>query len=322
VLKKFRRLLTRANRTGKPLASKRASSAESIPRQRPEPTSLDTRTPREGVTSTSKSASQAVGSTPRQSQEPTSPQTTSPRQGGASDSRPAAQRVESTPRHSLDPTSPHAKSPRQGVASSKPATQSMESVLSQSLRPTSFGTKMPEGLSSEAPSTGGQPSAPKSVVPRSLKSISNHTPTSDVPGTRPPRRGVPCWQTASYSPKQHAEMLVGWLTRYNWEIELRYPQMLQLYRQMCRHLNWAVRPWNPVAREVTRLTTGRKVYRWFRDRSDSVFIPRLRLFGKPALLRCLRPRRLDRVTSTTLSKGNLRQARSNADTVNFNASRS
>jgi hypothetical protein len=78
-------------------------------------------------------------------------------------------------------------------------------------------------------------------------------------------------------------MLVGWLTRYNWEIELRYPQMLQLYRQMCKHLNWAVRPWNPVAREVTRLTTGRKVYRWFRDRDG--LLHRLRVYPPPPPIR-------------------------------------
>ena len=34
------------------------------------------------------------------------------------------------------------------------------------------------------------------------------------------------------------------------------------YAEVCRQLNWVVRPWNPVAKELTLLTTGRKKYRW------------------------------------------------------------
>ena len=30
--------------------------------------------------------------------------------------------------------------------------------------------------------------------------------------------------------------------------------MQRTYAEVCRELNWAVRPWNPVARELTRLT--------------------------------------------------------------------
>jgi hypothetical protein len=72
-----------------------------------------------------------------------------------------------------------------------------------------------------------------------------------------------CWQTAGLSPRRHAQALLEWLWKNGYgSAEFLAAEMQRIYAEVCRELNWAVRPWNPVARELTRLTTGRKVYRW------------------------------------------------------------
>ena len=72
-----------------------------------------------------------------------------------------------------------------------------------------------------------------------------------------------CWQAASLSPRRHAQTLLEWLWKNGYgSAEFLAADMQRTYIELCRELNWAVRPWNPVARELTRLTTGRKIYRW------------------------------------------------------------
>jgi hypothetical protein len=87
---------------------------------------------------------------------------------------------------------------------------------------------------------------------------------------------TPCWQTASYSPERHARQLLSWLREQGWDREVLYPDMLRLYHAMCEELNWATRPWAPVAREFTRITTRRKVYRWCRAANGTMH--RLRVY--------------------------------------------
>ncbi len=72
-----------------------------------------------------------------------------------------------------------------------------------------------------------------------------------------------CWQSAHFSPRRHAQALLEWLWSNGYgSAELLSGNMQRTYAGVCRELNWAVRPWNPVARELTRLTTKRKLYRW------------------------------------------------------------
>ena len=85
-----------------------------------------------------------------------------------------------------------------------------------------------------------------------------------VPTPRHLPSPTPCCRTALYQPRQHAHQLVSWFEEKRWSGELVFADMLASYWAMCVDCNWAVRPWNPVAREFTKLTTGRKVYRWFR----------------------------------------------------------
>ena len=76
-----------------------------------------------------------------------------------------------------------------------------------------------------------------------------------------------------------------WLWRNGYgSTELLAGDMQRTYAEVCRELNWAVRPWNPVARELTRLTTGRKVYRWI-VRDDMRHRLRVYLVPTPDMLR-------------------------------------
>lgn len=89
---------------------------------------------------------------------------------------------------------------------------------------------------------------------------SSRTPEPVAPVARPP---APCWVTSRYSPETHAAQLLALLQSHGVKGEMTFPQLQDRYRKMCLSIGWAVRPWNPVACAFTKLTTGRKVYRWF-----------------------------------------------------------
>ena len=72
-----------------------------------------------------------------------------------------------------------------------------------------------------------------------------------------------------------ASALLTWLSEYEGE-PLRYPEVFAEYCEMCLAYDFVVRPWNPVARAFTLLTTGRKIYRWFRF--DDGTLHRLRVY--------------------------------------------
>ena len=72
-----------------------------------------------------------------------------------------------------------------------------------------------------------------------------------------------------------ASALLTWLSEYEGE-PLRYPEVFAEYCEMCLAYDFVVRPWNPVARAFTLLTTGRKIYRWFHF--DDGTLHRLRVY--------------------------------------------
>jgi hypothetical protein len=104
------------------------------------------------------------------------------------------------------------------------------------------------------------------TVALALEAEANTAPTSKCVAT-----STPCWQTARHSAGRHAERLLRWLNDEGLWDEYRFPELLEMYQLMCLELNWAVRPWNPVGAALTRLTTGKKIYRWFRrDRHNNL----------------------------------------------------
>ena len=73
----------------------------------------------------------------------------------------------------------------------------------------------------------------------------------------------PCCRSDFYSPQQHAAQLLAHLIlQENSAGEILPSETLQIdYGSMAFQLRWHCRAWNPVAREFTRLTGGRKLYR-------------------------------------------------------------
>jgi hypothetical protein len=89
-----------------------------------------------------------------------------------------------------------------------------------------------------------------------------------------------CWRTASYSPRDHAEVFLQWLNENSIVGCVGAHELQNLYRRMALDKNFAVRPWNPVARELRMLLGGRKQYRWVVD--DIGVRHRLRIYRIPA----------------------------------------
>jgi hypothetical protein len=66
--------------------------------------------------------------------------------------------------------------------------------------------------------------------------------------------------------RAHAAQLLLWLQdpEFEHQGQLTTADILEIYAEVCLHLNWRQRPWNPVAREFARMTTdGRKIYATF-----------------------------------------------------------
>jgi len=63
------------------------------------------------------------------------------------------------------------------------------------------------------------------------------------------------------SPKQHADQLLEWVHAAGFTgRSLLAADLKRMHKAMCIELNWMGRPWNPIAREICKMTTGRKVY--------------------------------------------------------------
>jgi hypothetical protein len=90
------------------------------------------------------------------------------------------------------------------------------------------------------------------------------TDAESVPLRRPStpdRRKPPRLQ--DHPAKAHAQQLLVWLRdpEFEHQGQLTTADILEIYAEVCLHLGWRQRPWNPVAREFARLTTGgRKIY--------------------------------------------------------------
>lgn len=61
-------------------------------------------------------------------------------------------------------------------------------------------------------------------------------------------------------PRELAAHLIDHLDRCGWDSALSVKEMRGAYHAMCLDRGLAVRPWNPVAAELTLMTTGEKVY--------------------------------------------------------------
>ena len=102
-------------------------------------------------------------------------------------------------------------------------------------------------------------------------------PTPERPEMRPFEIGLqPLAREDDDDPATYATDLIRWLRVKGLTTGIRHNQMLQEYQAMCPHYGWEPRAWNSVARELTRQTTGKKVFGRFRLRDGSV--RRLRIY--------------------------------------------
>lgn len=87
-------------------------------------------------------------------------------------------------------------------------------------------------------------------------------------GLEPARLSRPEPVLEDHPPEAHARRLLAWLRdggNRGRQGDILTPEMLEIYQEMCMEILWRERAWNPIAHELTRLTTGRKVYCWIRD---------------------------------------------------------
>lgn len=76
---------------------------------------------------------------------------------------------------------------------------------------------------------------------------------------------VPYPEPTRKSPKQHARLLLKYLIENAITGEHRPDGMKDFYLDMCIEEYLHVLHWNVVAKEFTKLTTKKKVYRWIAD---------------------------------------------------------
>jgi hypothetical protein len=93
------------------------------------------------------------------------------------------------------------------------------------------------------------------------------TDAESIPLRRPstPNRRKPP-RLQDHPARAHAQQLLLWLQdpEFEHQGQLITADIHEIYAEVCLHLGWRQRPWNPVAREFARLTTdGRKIYATF-----------------------------------------------------------
>ena len=88
------------------------------------------------------------------------------------------------------------------------------------------------------------------------------------------------WEPERLPPTEHAKRLLAWCQQEDGGVtgEVLAEDLIAIHAEMCGEQGIAWRPWNPVAAELRRLTTGRKDYRWVvrdgvRHRLRVYFIP-------------------------------------------------
>ena len=67
------------------------------------------------------------------------------------------------------------------------------------------------------------------------------------------------------SPHSHAVNLIQWLVFHELTNGISHRRIVQQYDNMCREYEWEGYHWNLVARQLTRMTTKKKVYKEFMD---------------------------------------------------------
>ena len=106
------------------------------------------------------------------------------------------------------------------------------------------------------------PRLPAPTAPRRAPAPRAAVPSATV--AAPPPKASPRRRRWPQTPEQHARALLDWLQSPGGLTgEIRSDEVQRIHRDMCLALGWDVRPWNPVAEVLTRLTSGRKIYRWF-----------------------------------------------------------
>jgi hypothetical protein len=77
--------------------------------------------------------------------------------------------------------------------------------------------------------------------------------------------------------EEHALHLLRWIQDDFWSCDVLARDLQRIYPEVCETMGLAPRPWNSVARELRRLTGGRKDYAWVEGERLRVYrIPRLR----------------------------------------------
>lgn len=96
-------------------------------------------------------------------------------------------------------------------------------------------------------------------------------PVRDLTPKREPKKLAPAVELPGYpepirkSPKQHARLLLKYLVENAITGEHRPDDMKDFYVDMCIDEYLHIHHWNVVAKEFTKLTTKKKVYRWIAD---------------------------------------------------------
>lgn len=113
-------------------------------------------------------------------------------------------------------------------------------------------------------SFGREKRCPPSAVVISL-------PVKDITPKRESKKIAPAINPPGYpeplrkSPRQQARRLIEYLRTNGIEGDIRPNDLKDYYADMCIEEYWHTHHWNVVAKEFTKLTTKKKVYRWIAD---------------------------------------------------------
>lgn len=122
--------------------------------------------------------------------------------------------------------------------------------------------------------------APTESIP---ELVSESTPRDHKPTISPKRRRHLESAPKQPSAKEHAQSLLDWIYA-NVDLSegpITHSAIIEFYTEMLIEEEWAPRPWNPVAHQFRRLTTGdHKAYAWITTTTGALH--RLRIYPVPA----------------------------------------
>jgi hypothetical protein len=110
--------------------------------------------------------------------------------------------------------------------------------------------------------TWGQPTPPPTPHPPPLSVLAATPRPAPVTG-RSKRRVVRLYQTSLPTLEDHARELLAQAAEMTCGgCDVLACDLQRIYPEVCGARGWAPRAWNSVARELRRLTGGRKAYAW------------------------------------------------------------